>query len=72
MINVKIDKKRKIPVSVLLRAFGLESDADILGEFKGNKEMVARFIGPTIEKDKTKNRLEALYAIYKLLRPGDL
>jgi DNA-directed RNA polymerase subunit beta len=72
IINVKIDKKRKIPVTVLLRAFGLESDSDILAAFKGNKEAIANHIGPTIEKDKTKNRMEALYAIYKLLRPGDL
>ena len=34
VINVKIDKKRKIPITVLLRAWGYESDADILGAFK--------------------------------------
>jgi DNA-directed RNA polymerase subunit beta len=72
VVNVKIDKKRKIPVTVLLRAFGMESDSDILAAFKGDKDAVAKHIGPTIEKDKTKTRLEALYAIYKLLRPGDL
>lgn len=72
IINVKIDKKRKIPVSVLLRAYGLEGDSDIIGAFKGNKDMVTKYIAPTLEKDKTKTRLEALYAIYKLLRPGDL
>lgn len=72
IINVKIDKKRKIPVTVLLRAFGLESDSDIIAAFKDNKDALAKHIGPTIEKDKTKSRLEALYTIYKLLRPGDL
>lgn len=72
IINVKIDKKRKVPVTVLLRAFGLESDSDILAAFKDNKDMIAKHIGPTVEKDKTKTRMEALYAIYKLLRPGDL
>lgn len=72
VINVKIDKKRKIPVSVLLRAYGLENDSDILGAFKGNKEFIAKYVAPTIDKDKTKTRMEALYAIYKLLRPGDL
>ncbi len=72
IINVKIDKKRKIPVTVLLRAFGLESDSDILAAFKGDKDMIAKHVGPTLEKDKTKTRMEALYAIYKLLRPGDL
>lgn len=72
VVNVKIDKKRKIPMTVILRAFGYESDADILGAFKGEDEWITRHIAPTIEKDKTKNRMEALYAIYKLLRPGDL
>ena len=72
VVNVKIDKKRKIPMTVILRAFGYESDADILGAFKGEDEWIAKYIAPTIEKDKTKNRMEALYAIYKLMRPGDL
>ena len=72
VINVKIDKKRKIPVTVLLRAWGYESDAEILDAFQGEDEWITRYIAPTIEKDKTKTRMEALYAIYKLLRPGDL
>lgn len=50
----------------------MESDSDILAAFKGNKDVVAKYIAPTIDKDKTKTRIEALYAIYKLLRPGDL
>ncbi len=73
VINVKIDKKRKIPVSILLRAFGLESNAEILEAFKDEgDDMIASFIAPTIEKDKTNNKLEALHTLYKLLRPGDL
>ncbi|MCH8519017.1 DNA-directed RNA polymerase subunit beta [Candidatus Gracilibacteria bacterium] len=73
VINVKIDKKRKIPFSVLLRAFGLESNAEILNTFKKlGDDVMASYITPTLEKDKTTNRLEALHALYKLLRPGDL
>ena len=73
VINVKIDKKRKIPISILLRAFGMESNAEILDAFKSEgDDIVASFISPTVEKDKTNNRLEALHALYKLLRPGDL
>jgi len=34
--------------------------------------MIANHIAPTLEKDKTTNRLEALHVLYKLLRPGDL
>ncbi len=72
-INVKIDKKRKLPISVLLRAFGLESNADILKEFKDiDEEMLTNHLAPTLEKDKSTNRLEALHILYKLLRPGDL
>ncbi len=73
IINVKIDKKRKIPISVLLRAYGLESNAEILDVFSDLwDEVIANYIAPTLEKDKTTNRLEALHIIYKLLRPGDL
>jgi len=73
VVNVKIDKKRKLPVSVLLRAFGLESNTDILNTFKDvGEDIIATYIAPTLEKDKTQNRLEALHTLYKLLRPGDL
>ncbi|EKE28774.1 MAG: hypothetical protein ACD_3C00015G0002 [uncultured bacterium (gcode 4)] len=72
IINVKIDKKRKIPVTTLLRAFGLETDSEILNVFKHDKNFIAKYVGPTLDKDKTKSRIEALHVIYKLLRPGDL
>ena len=73
IINVKIDKKRKLPISIVLRAFGLESNAEILNEFQGLwDDVIATNIVPTLEKDKTTNRLEALHSLYKLLRPGDL
>ena len=73
IINVKIDKKRKLPISVVLRAFGLESNAEILDAFKGlSEETIVNHIAPTLEKDKTTTRLEALHTLYKLLRPGDL
>ena len=73
VINVKIDKKRKLPISVVLRAFWLETNADILGTFKElGDDIIWSYIHPTLEKDKTTNRLEALHTLYKLLRPGDL
>lgn len=73
IINVKIDKKRKLPISVLLRAFWLESNAEILDTFKDlGDDIIATNIAPTLEKDKTTNRLEALHILYKLLRPWDL
>lgn len=73
IINVKIDKKRKIPVSVLLRAYWMESNAEIMDAFKDIwDEIIANHVWPTLEKDKTKNRIEALHTIYKILRPWDL
>jgi len=73
IINVKIDKKRKLPISVLLRAYWLESNAEILDAFSDMwDEIIGNNIAPTLEKDKTTTRLEALHIIYKLLRPGDL
>ena len=73
IINVKIDKKRKLPISILLRAYGLESNVEILDTFKElGDDVIGQHISPTLEKDKTKTRIEALHAIYKVLRPGDL
>ncbi len=73
IINVKIDKKRKLPISVVLRAFGLESNAEIIDSFSDLwEEIMVNHIAPTLEKDKTTNRLEALHILYKLLRPWDL
>lgn len=73
IINVKIDKKRKIPVTGLLRAYGLESNAEILEAFKdAPEEFVTNHLMPTLEKDKTANKMDAYHLIYKLLRPGDL
>ena len=73
IVNVKIDKKRKLPISVLLRAWGMESNAEILDTFKEfSDDTIANHIAPTLEKDKTTNKLEAWHTLYKLLRPGDL
>ena len=63
---VRIDKNRKIPVTVLARALGLSTDAQIL-EFFGEDERILA----TLEKDMTKNREEALLEIYRKLRPGE-
>ena len=63
---VRIDKNRKIPVTVLVRALGLGTDAQIL-EFFGEDERILA----TLEKDTTKNREEALLEIYRKLRPGE-
>ena len=63
---VRIDKNRKIPVTVLARAMGLSSDAQIR-EFFGDDERIEA----TLLKDPTKNKEEALLEIYRKLRPGE-
>jgi len=66
VIYVRIDRTRKVPITTLLRAFGLSSDEDILNVFNNDE-----FIKNTIEKDSTKNTDEALIEIYEKLRPGE-
>ncbi|MBQ9859174.1 MAG: DNA-directed RNA polymerase subunit beta [Clostridia bacterium] len=63
---VRIDKNRKIPVTVLARAMGLSTDAQIV-EFFGDDERIHATLG----KDTTKNKEEALLEIYRKLRPGE-
>jgi DNA-directed RNA polymerase subunit beta len=67
IIYTRIDKTRKIPVTVLLRALGYESNEDILGLFD-NDEAIAR----TLDKDTTTNKKEALIEFYRRLRPGEI
>ena len=66
VFSVRIDRTRKIPVTVLLRAMGLESNADILEMFGDDERIKA-----TLEKDISTNRAEGLLEIYKKLRPGE-
>jgi DNA-directed RNA polymerase subunit beta len=73
VISVKIDNRRKIPVTTLLRAVGYSSDAEILELFasEDNKED-RQFIKTTIEKEPAINdEKTALLDIYRKLRPGD-
>ena len=66
IIYVRIDKTRKLPITILARAMGFGSDQELI-DFFGEEE---RFRA-SIEKDNTKTREEALLEIYKRLRPGE-
>ena len=66
VLYVRIDRTRKVPITTLLRAFGLSSDDQILKMF-GDDE----YLKNTIAKDSTKNTDEALIEIYEKLRPGE-
>ena len=65
-IFVRIDRTRKVPVTVLLKALGYSSKGQILEMFHNDER-----IRLTLEKDHTENEAEALIEIYKRLRPGD-
>ena len=66
VISVRVDRTRKQPVTVLLRALGIGTDAEII-ELLGEDERLAA----TLEKDNTTNVEEGLVEIYKKLRPGE-
>ena len=73
VIFVKVDGKRKIPVAILLRAIGYESDSELLGLFRDVETSSEHtFIQSTMEKEPSvSTREEALVDIYKRLRPGE-
>ena len=66
IVYCRIDRKRKVPLTTVLRAFGLSSDEDIIKLFGDND-----FVKNTIAKDSTRNTDEALIEIYEKLRPGE-
>lgn len=73
VISVKIDRKRRIPVTTLLRAFGMDTDEKIKEAFSDidiNEDQP--FIESTLAKDPAKNYEEGLVETYKRIRPGDL
>jgi len=72
VIWVKIDRRRKLPVTSLLKIFGLETEEAILKEFKDVDNSEVSYIKETLNKDITKTVGEAYKEIYKRLRPGDL
>jgi len=72
VINVKIDRKRKMTITTLLRIFGLETDDDIRGAFEtaeANPEM--NYTESTLAKDPANNYDEACLEVYRKQRPGE-
>ncbi len=66
VIYVRIDKTRKLPITILARAMGFGTDTELIEYFGEDERFKA-----TIEKDNTKTKEEALLEIYKRLRPGE-
>ena len=71
-IYVKIDRRRKIAVTTLLRALGYPSSSAIKDLFKDVDTGDVKYIEATLEKDPAKGANEALIEVYRRLRPGDL
>ncbi len=72
LLSVKVDRKRKIPVTTLLRAVGLVDPAEMLSRFEpvdNNPEHP--YLSLTLDKDPASTQEEALIEVYKKLRPGD-
>lgn len=70
-LYVKIDRKRKIAVTTLLRALGM-SESQMKDAFKHVDQGKLNYIEATLEKDPAKTNSEALIEVYRRLRPGDL
>ena len=69
----KIDKKRRVPATMVLRFFGMEDNNIILDTFfEDVRDMDVNIIKETIKRDHTKTKDEAIIEIYKSQRPGDL
>ena len=73
VIWIKVDRKRKVAATSLLRAFGYETDEKLFELFKDvNNHPNIDFVDSTIKKDLAKNMDEGLIEVYKRIRPGDL
>ena len=79
VIYARVDRTRKVPATVLLRAMGMESNEDILNFF-GDTQIenrtedgteIIEAVKATLEKDSTTNCEEAMIELYKKLRPGE-
>ena len=66
IFSVKVDKTRKMPITVLLRSLGLGTDEELIEKFGNDAKILA-----TIERDPIKTREEALLEIYRKIRPDD-
>jgi DNA-directed RNA polymerase subunit beta len=72
VIWVKIDRKRKVAVTALLRAFGVFEDEKIIERFADiDVHPTNHYIESTLHKDISKNEDEGLIEVYKRIRPGD-
>src|SRR6186997_1428211 len=71
LLYVKVDRKRKLEATKLLRAVGYETNEEMIALFAKVDTGDVPYIASTLERDSTSTRQEALIDVYKKLRPGD-
>ncbi|MFA6533202.1 MAG: DNA-directed RNA polymerase subunit beta [Patescibacteria group bacterium] len=72
LIEMKINKKRKFLSTVFLKVFENDTEADIINYFSDiDRSLVEKYLIPTLKKDQTKNKDEAVLEIYRKIRPGE-
>lgn len=71
-IEMKVNKKRKFLSTVFLKLFDNENDSQLLSHFNSlDKELLEKYLLPTLKKDQTKSKDEAVLEIYRKIRPGE-
>lgn len=71
VLSVKVDRRRKIPVTMLLRAIGMGTDEELLAAFTDIDNGDHQYLQSTIDREPTKSQDEAVLEFYRRLRPGD-
>jgi len=71
VLSVKVDRKRKLPATILLRAIGISDDDEIRALFADMDDPEHRYIDNTLERDTARTPEEAQVELYRRLRPGD-
>ncbi len=72
LVEVKVNKKRKFYASTLIRAFDGDNDTKIMNEFRDiDVNLVEKYIAPTLKKDHTQSKNDAILEIYKKVKPGE-
>jgi DNA-directed RNA polymerase subunit beta len=72
VITARIDRRRKFPATMLLRAIGIDSDDELVGRFADvDVDDEHRYLEETLARDETTNQEEAVLGIYRKMRPGD-
>ncbi|MDP3685761.1 MAG: DNA-directed RNA polymerase subunit beta, partial [bacterium] len=73
VLVAKIDRRRKVVATALLRAFGLGTNEEILSAFADvDTDPDIKYLETTLAKDPTHSNIEGLLEVYRRLRPGDL